>query len=305
MTEHRLVTEFTDALRRSMLPFLAEGVDALSSKPGYRDDLEDVLGLLRRAWGDKPWPRWAANGTLRFNRTVIQEELSFRKTGQYSRKPEESVTVNAEVYQSAEVMEGYYLVGLLLSYFTWIHHDRMLDFYRTRFLGGTGSAKSVMDWGIGHGLFTLLATRAWPTATVTAVDISEHSLEFARRLFEAAGVASRVGFVKTDILDRSAIFQPVDRLICSELMEHLPDPSSLVARIAAGLAPGGRAFVTTAINAPQPDHIYLFRSPEEVEKLFASAGLMIDESICLVHPHNEGRVNAPTVLAMIAAKADE
>lgn len=303
MTDHPLTSEFCTALRKSMLPFLADGIDVLSGKPGYRDSFEEILHLLRRAWHEKPWPKWAANGTLRFNRTVLQEELRFRKSGEYSRGPQDSVDVNAEVYQSTEVMEGYYLVGLLLSYFTWVHHDRMLDFYRNRFLSNGNATKDVMEWGIGHGLFTLLAARAWPNAKITAVDISEHSLEFANRLFQAAGEASRVTFVKADILDRDATFEPVDRLICSELMEHVADPALLVGRVAAALAPGGRAFVTTAINAPQPDHIYLFRSRDEVEKLVTASGLIIEEAISLVHPHNEGRVGAPTVLAMIAAKA--
>ncbi len=301
--DHPLTAEFCAALRRSMLPFLADGIDTLSAKPGYRDSLEEILGLLRRGWREKPWPKWAANGTLRFNRTVLQEELSFRKSGQYSRTPEDSVAVNAEVYQSTEVMEGYYLVGLLLSYFTWIHHDRMLEFYRTRFLRDGGSANAVMEWGIGHGLFALLAARVWPAARMTAVDISEHSLDFARRLFEAAGETSRVTFVTADILGCDATFEPVDRLICSELMEHVADPRLLLTRISAALMPGGRAFVTTAINAPQPDHIYLFRSRDEVEQLVAASGLIIEEAISLVHPHNEGRVGAPTVLAMIAVKA--
>jgi hypothetical protein len=34
------------------------------------------------------------------------------------------------------------------------------------------------------------------------------------------------------------------------------------------LADDGYAFLTTAINAPQPDHIYLFRNIDEVIEMF-------------------------------------
>jgi SAM-dependent methyltransferase len=305
MIDYPLLADYRDALNKSMLPFLGGTIGALSADAGYCDDLEDLLALLRRAYPHKPWPKWSAGGTLRFNRMIIQEELEFRKSATYSRRPEDSALVNEEIYSSSEVMDGFYLVGLLLSYFTWFHHKRILDFYRARFLRRPGGAVGrVMEWGVGHGLFSLLAARAWPVAWLTAVDISQHSLDFTRRLLAADAVTQRVEFVLQDILEPHAELPVVDRLICSELMEHVAEPPELAKRMATVLAPGGCAFVTAAINAPQPDHIYLFRSPQEVEELIRSVGLIVEAALPVGHPHNEGRDDAPTVLAMVVSKGD-
>lgn len=305
MTVHAPLTEdFTAVLRKSMLPFLGEAVDSLSADPSYLASLEDILGLLRVAYPEKPWPKWAANGTLRFNRTVIQAELEFRKTGEYSRRPEDAAEVESEIYSSSDVMEGFYLVGLLLTYFTWIHHTEMLNFYRKQFLDAGAGVSAVMEWGVGHGLFTLLASRTWPEAQIFALDISQHSLEFSRRLLKADGADARSKFFSADILSPDVTLPGVDRLICSELMEHVPDPHALGRRIHDVLNKNGKAFVTAAINAPQPDHIYLFRSREEVEELIAASGLRIEAALPLVHPNHKGREAAPTVLAMVVAKVD-
>lgn len=43
---------------------------------------------------------------------------------------------------------------------------------------------------------------------------------------------------------------------------------------------GGKAYVSTVINAPAVDHIYLFRSIEDVLSLVYESGLSVAEYAC-------------------------
>lgn len=304
MENSELIDEYRSALKASMLPYLADAVDSLSEAPHYEELLGEVLLLLKRGFADKPWPKWAAGGTLKFNRSVIQAEIQFRETQQYNHGLDDFELVNEAVYKDGQVMEGYYLVGLLLSYFTWIHHYWMLQFFQGKFLARDGSVGSIMEIGVGHGLFSLLASRRWGQASITMTDVSEHSLAFARRLLTSDGRTEGVTYLHFDVMKATPLPR-VDRLICSEVLEHIPDPLALLRQILDALQPGGLAFVTAAINAPQIDHIYLFSSRQDVEAMVAEAGLALIDAVPVVHPNHAGKENPPTVLAMILAKAGE
>jgi len=61
-----------------------------------------------------------------------------------------------------------------------------------------------------------------------------------------------------------------------EVLEHVEEPARFMGRIRELAAPGGYVFITTAINAPAVDHIYLFETPEAVRELVRSAGFAIE-----------------------------
>jgi hypothetical protein len=44
------------------------------------------------------------------------------------------------------------------------------------------------------------------------------------------------------------------------------------------LLPGGRAFITAALNSAHIDHIYLYESPEEVHEHLKSAGFALEQA---------------------------
>ncbi len=303
MNKSELVQEYRLALKASMLPYLADAIDSLSKESRYEELLGEILILLKRGFAEKDWPKWAAGGTMKFNRSVIQAEIQFRETNQYSHSRDDFEVVNDTVYKDEQVMEGYYLVGLLLSYFTWVHQYWMLKFFQDAFLARRGSVESIMEFGVGHGLFSLLASRHWRESKITVTDISPHSLAFARRLLIADGKVDGAIYQQFDVM-KSKPLSRVDRLICSEVLEHVPDPLALLRLIRESLQPQGYAFVTAAINSPQVDHIYLFTSREEVEDMVKEAGLVVLSALPVVHPNQMGKKTPPTVLAMVLAKAE-
>lgn len=66
-----------------------------------------------------------------------------------------------------------------------------------------------------------------------------------------------------------------------EVLEYVEQPLKMLKKIRSLLSDEGRAFITTVINAPAVDHIYLFHSQEEVLAMAQEAGFDIEEHICI------------------------
>jgi SAM-dependent methyltransferase len=300
-----LLAAFRSRLNRSLFRSLGNGIALLEEEfgDGYRADAARHLALLRAAHPDRPWPAWAVDGFIAFNRMILAEEAAFRETRAYSATPQDMERVTAEVYDSDAVMNGYYLVGLYLTYFVWPHHHRMLRFYRSAFLATAEPENGrFAEWGVGHGLLAAEALLRWPSAGAYLLDLSDHSLAFARCLLDAAGLGRRCTLVKGDVL-RMDDLPPASRLVCSEVLEHVPDPGALLRRVRSSLVPGGLAFLTAAVNAPQSDHVFLYRSEAEVLAMVREAGLAVREHVSVVHPNRRGDAQPPSVVGLVAEAA--
>lgn len=68
-----------------------------------------------------------------------------------------------------------------------------------------------------------------------------------------------------------------DMLTMCEVLEHVEKPAEILASLRRLLKPGGRAYLSIPINAPDIDHIVLFETPEQVTELLESAGFRIEE----------------------------
>jgi ubiquinone/menaquinone biosynthesis C-methylase UbiE len=295
-----LVSEFYGRLHRSVFRSLGAPILNLAEQhaPGYLPDFERHLALIRSAFPDKPWPDWAVQGFINLNKAILQEEMHFRETGQYAAQPEDLKRVTEAVYDNEDVMDRFYLIGLYSTYFLWPHHYRILDFYRRSFLQEGPAPRQLMEWGVGHGLLALEALRQWPAARATLVDLSKYSLAFAARLLDAAGVRMRCESRQGDVLQLGPM-PPAERIICSELLEHVPDPDGLLDKVRGALAPGGIAYLTGAINAAQPDHVFLFTSDQQLLRMVESHGFKIRAHLTACHPNRAAEEMPPAVVAMV------
>lgn len=108
----------------------------------------------------------------------------------------------------------------------------------------TFESARVLDVGCGGGILSEALAAAG--ADVLGIDLAEPSLEVARQHASDAGIDIEYRAVDAAIL---AAEQPesFDVVTCLELLEHVPDPASLVAACSQAVRPGG-AVVFSTIN---------------------------------------------------------
>jgi 2-polyprenyl-3-methyl-5-hydroxy-6-metoxy-1,4-benzoquinol methylase len=101
---------------------------------------------------------------------------------------------------------------------------------------GDVAGLDVLEVGSGGGH----VLQMFPAARLTALDVSEAYLEIARR--NLAGYDVR--FVKSEVEKSGLPAASFDRIICTEVLEHVIDPESVLAAISPLLRPTGVAVVT-------------------------------------------------------------
>ncbi|SEA29390.1 bifunctional 2-polyprenyl-6-hydroxyphenol methylase/3-demethylubiquinol 3-O-methyltransferase UbiG [Acidovorax soli] len=105
------------------------------------------------------------------------------------------------------------------------------------------SAKAVLDVGCGGGI--LSDSMARKGADVTGIDLSTKALRVARlHALEAQTANLRFREISVEAL---AAEQPAsfDVVTCMEMLEHVPDPASVVQACARLVKPGGWVFFST------------------------------------------------------------
>ena len=164
--------------------------------------------------------------------------------------------------------------------------------YIERQAGGL-EGKTVVDIGCGGGLLSeAMAARG---ARVTGIDLAEQSLDVARLHLHESGLEVDYRHVAAEDF---AAEQPqaFDVVTCLEMLEHVPDPASIVDAAARLLKPGGtlvlstlnrhpKAFALAIVGAeyilgmlPKGTHEYArFIKPSELAQFARNAGLEVTD----------------------------
>lgn len=108
--------------------------------------------------------------------------------------------------------------------------------------------KKVLDVGCGGGI--LSEALAIEGADVTGIDLSLESLDAAKAHAQAAGI--QVEYRATRVEDLvSTQAGTYDVVTCMEMLEHVPDPSKIIAACSALLKPGGHAYFSSINRTPK------------------------------------------------------
>lgn len=92
--------------------------------------------------------------------------------------------------------------------------------------------------GCGTGRQAAGVASRYPDARITAIDVSEASLNYARRQCATLGIAN-VRFVKLDLHDVAGLNQRFHAIHCGGVLHHLSDPEHGLQILAKVLHPGG------------------------------------------------------------------
>ena len=155
--------------------------------------------------------------------------------------------------------------------------------------------KTVLDVGCGGGI--LSESMAGLNANVTGIDLAEKSLKVAKlHLLESGRHVNYRNITVEDL----AVEQPehYDVVTCMEMLEHVPDPQSVIRACAKLVKPGGWVFFSTLnrnmksylfaiIGAeyilnmlPHGTHDYdMFIKPAELAQYCRNAGLNVADLI--------------------------
>lgn len=157
---------------------------------------------------------------------------------------------------------------------------------------------TVLDVGCGGGI--LSESLALEGANVIGLDIATDALAVARLHGLESGL--KVDYQETTVEPWAQNYPAsVDAITCMEMLEHVPDPQSVLDACAQALKPGGQAFFSTlnrtpaafalaivgaehvARLLPRGTHRYdRFIRPSELSAGLRSAGFIVEE-ICGLH----------------------
>jgi mycofactocin system glycosyltransferase len=128
-------------------------------------------------------------------------------------------------------------------------------------------ARTVLDFGSGIGSLGLLF--AQDGLDVTLADINPALNDYARWRFDRRGLSARFLDIGTEALPEAAF----DFVSAVDVLEHVPDPRSVLMTLAAALRPGGTLFIHLPTEADSSRPMHLWHDPDTVLRSLGEAGL--------------------------------
>jgi len=210
---------------------------------------------------------------------TISEQMYFNEHRHYRYSSFKEVA--DKVYFDPDYM-GRYMHGLAISSFLWPNHVAITRYFRDTL--PTAHVGSYLEVGPGHGQFMLTAMQRCAYDSYTGIDISATSTEQTRQIIDyfAPSLAANAHLETRDFLaDDELASASFDAIVAGEVVEHVEQPEPFFRRIADLAKPGAHIFLTTCINTPAIDHLYLWRTPQELETMIQDCGLGVVEKLTL------------------------
>jgi hypothetical protein len=216
-----------------------------------------------------------ARSLVEYTVAYLKEQIRFLQTQEYAHADFESA--RREVYDNPEVMEGFYLDGLMLTHAFWPIHFDIHHMFRDEFVSRIADAGVGAEFGFGHGLYLRDVLEARPHTFARGYDISAYAKTYATRLLRESGVSEdRFALGFADVREPFPVAPgELSWAIFAEIMEHIPDPLHSLQLLRTCMAPRAPVFITTVLNSNAIDHMTLFREFEEVRAMIRAAGFSI------------------------------
>lgn len=251
---------------------------------------------------------YAIDAYLKMCKDMVKSQIYFMKTNKYPVSNQQDA-FNL-VYNSKTEMKSY-MVGLALSQYLWSSHYEMFTHLRKALKQNKKNIKNYLEVGPGHGLFLKEAmTTLGQHCNYTAVDISDTSLELTQSIISFFELNDcDITYINDDMLNITTT-SLYDFIVMGEVLEHVDKPNHLLDKLNALLSLHGEAFISTCVDCPTIDHVYHFKSMDEIQDMLRKSNFdIVSEKILPVEnlPMNEIIRNNITInySAIIKRKTNE
>jgi 2-polyprenyl-3-methyl-5-hydroxy-6-metoxy-1,4-benzoquinol methylase len=246
----------------------------IENNPDYYEIAAHPARIIKQLCPSDEKLQEALKGYIRFCDTFKQKQIEFTRNDSYIH--DDFDKVNEEVYQNREYMLQTYYPALLFSYLFSSNYFEILRVFKTNFLPTISKVEGNMcEIGIGHGMLSSLALIENAHLQSFGIDISPVADEVTSSVSNILNCA-RPSVTLADAT-QNIPFKNNNVLICAEVLEHLSNPLELLNRAYDALNEDGIFFLTASINMESVDHLYLFRSDEEVIQMIDNVGFEIVE----------------------------
>ncbi len=233
---------------------------------------------------------------------TFSNQLYFKRHQRYkhsSYKEVESLVYRNDSYMSM------YMYGLAISAFLWKNHTEMKSFFKDNL--PKEQRGKYLEIGPGHGFHMMEAMQLSQYDYFLGIDISPTSVALTNSILSSQYFGDfhnyhvqECDFIQWNTEDR------FDAVVMGEVLEHVEQPQIFLDKIYTITDENSHIHITTCINSPAIDHIYLFRDSLEIIKMVENSGFHVKQQLLV--PYQEttleesNKEKLPINIALVLSK---
>jgi len=208
---------------------------------------------------------YAVDAYLKMCKDMVKSQIHFMKTDKYPMENQDQAF--EEVYNSKKEMQSY-MIGLALSQYLWSTHYEIFNHLKDTLQKNKKNIHSYLEIGPGHGLFFKEAIKTiGDDCKYTAIDISEVSLDLTKSIISFFKLNNNdIAYINDDMIKINNT-HPYDFIAMGEVLEHVEEPAILLEKLNTLLNNDGLAFISTCVDCPTIDHVFHFKSVNEIQNM--------------------------------------
>jgi trans-aconitate 2-methyltransferase len=159
-------------------------------------------------------------------------------------------------------------------------NDRIYCLYKRILKLGLNNTSNVLELGCGIGTMTFLLAKTINKGNIEAVDISDESVNYAKKHI----TKSNVSFITGDVVTYKPVLKQFDFITLFDVIEHIPVERH--AELFKNLHNHCNSNTQILINIPNPDYIEYYRTHDPTQLQLIDQPLPLSFIVNTIGPQN-------------------